>query len=53
MFESLVLGILNRYLGAYVEGINADQLRLAVWQGRTCALRHHCPAIDTSFFCFF
>jgi hypothetical protein len=33
MFEGLVVTILNRYLGAYVTGLNRDTLRLGVWQG--------------------
>ena len=33
MFETLVANVLNRYLGKYVDGVNRDQLRVAVWQG--------------------
>lgn len=33
MFETLVANILNRYLGAYVEGLNKEQLSVAVWAG--------------------
>jgi hypothetical protein len=38
MLQGLVLNILKRYLGAYVEGINPEQLRLAVWQGSLSCL---------------
>ena len=34
MFESLVQNLLNRYLGAYVVGLNRDQLSVGVWQGK-------------------
>eukprot|EP00050_Salpingoeca_kvevrii_P000824 m.156882 g.156882 ORF g.156882 m.156882 type:complete len:3776 (-) comp10222_c0_seq1:35-11362(-) len=33
MFESLLTNILNRYLGAYVEGLTQQQLHVAVFQG--------------------
>lgn len=33
MLESFVSTILNRYLGQYVNNLDPDQLRLAVWSG--------------------
>jgi hypothetical protein len=33
MFEGLVSTVLNSYLGLYVNDLDADQLRLAVWSG--------------------
>lgn len=35
MLESFVSSLLNRYLGHYVNNLDADQLRLAVWQGQS------------------
>lgn len=45
MLESLVVGIINRYLGDYVEGLNGDQLRVAVWNGK---LQGRLPTSTTS-----
>ena len=33
MFESLVLTILERVLGQYVEGLDRASLKVAVWSG--------------------
>ena len=37
-FCAQVANLLNRYLGNYVEGLNRDSLRVAVWSGvmRAC-----------------
>jgi hypothetical protein len=40
MLESFVSTILNRYLGQYVNNLDPDQLRLAVWQGTTHHVGH-------------
>jgi vacuolar protein sorting-associated protein 13A/C len=33
MFEAQVLGLLQRYLGKYVYGLDAESLRISVWNG--------------------
>lgn len=33
MFEAQVLGLLHRYLGKYVYGLDAESLRISVWRG--------------------
>lgn len=33
MFEAQVLGLLQRYLGKYVYGLDAESLRISVWRG--------------------
>jgi hypothetical protein len=33
MFEAQVLGLLERYLGKYVYGLDAESLRISVWRG--------------------
>lgn len=47
MFESLVANVLNRYLGKYVEGLNQDQLRVAVWRGELFFFRLLGTAADS------
>ena len=42
VFESIVKELLNRYLGAYVENLDANQLNLGIWSGK-CALFTHVP----------
>lgn len=34
VFESLVVELLNKYLGAFIENLDASQLSLGVWSGR-------------------
>lgn len=33
MFEAQVVGLLQRYLGKYVYGLDAESLRISVWRG--------------------
>ena len=33
MFESILEGLLNKYLGAYVEGLSRDALSVSIWGG--------------------
>lgn len=33
VFESIVVDVLNRFLGAYVENLNRSQLKLGIWGG--------------------
>lgn len=33
MLEPVLVNYLNRYLGSYVEGLDADSLRVSVWAG--------------------
>lgn len=47
MFETLVVNILNRYLGAYVVGLNSEQLRVAVWQGSCAGERSNTKATSS------
>lgn len=34
VFESLVVDVLNRTLGTYVENLDASQLNLGIWGGK-------------------
>lgn len=34
VFESLVADLLNRFLGPYVENLDASQLKLGIWSGK-------------------
>lgn len=36
VFESIVVDVLNRFLGDYVENLNRSQLKLGIWGGK-CA----------------
>lgn len=38
VFESVVKEILNRYLGAYVENLDANQLNVGIWSGEDFCL---------------
>ena len=33
MFESILEGLLNKYLGEYVDGLSRDDLSLSIWGG--------------------
>lgn len=33
VFESIVVDVLNRFLGSYVENLNRSQLKLGIWGG--------------------
>jgi vacuolar protein sorting-associated protein 13A/C len=33
VFESIVVDVLNRFLGDYVENLNRSQLKLGIWGG--------------------
>ena len=33
VFESLVVDLVNRYLGNFIENLNADQLKIGIWGG--------------------
>ena len=33
MFESILEGLLNKYLGSYVEGLSRDALSVSIWGG--------------------
>lgn len=33
VFESIVKELLNRYLGEYVENLDANQLNVGIWSG--------------------
>ena len=33
MLEGPVANLLNRYLGSYIDGLNKERLRVAVWGG--------------------
>ena len=33
MFESILEGVLNKYLGAYVDGVSSDDLSVSIWGG--------------------
>jgi hypothetical protein len=37
MFESLVVDVLNRFLGDYVVDLDTSQLSLGIWQGNEAA----------------
>ena len=34
VFESLVVGLLNKYLGTYIENLDASQLQIGIWGGK-------------------
>lgn len=34
VFESIVVELLNRFLGSYVENLNSKQLNIGIWQGK-------------------
>lgn len=34
VFESIVVDVLNRFLGDYVENLNRSQLKLGIWGGK-------------------
>lgn len=33
VFESIVADLLNKYLGKYVENLDASQLKIGIWGG--------------------
>ena len=33
MFESILEGLLNKYLGEYVEGLSREDLNVSIWGG--------------------
>lgn len=33
MFESLVAGLLNQFVGPYVTNLNVNQLNIGIWNG--------------------
>ena len=33
MFENLVASQLNKYLGEFIENLNAEQLNVSIWKG--------------------
>ena len=33
MFESILEGVLNKYLGPYVQGLSSDDLNVSIWHG--------------------
>ena len=34
VFESLVVELMNKFLGAYIENLDSSQLKLSVWSGK-------------------
>lgn len=38
VFESIVVDVLNRFLGDYVENLNRSQLKLGIWGGECSTL---------------
>lgn len=34
VFESLVVDLINKYLGDYVENLDRSQLKLGIWGGK-------------------
>lgn len=38
VFESIVVDVLNRFLGDYVENLNRSQLKLGIWGGKCATL---------------
>lgn len=34
VFESIVVELLNRYLGNYVENLDKNQLKIGIWGGK-------------------
>ena len=34
VFEALVVNILNKFLGQYVENLDASQLKIGIWGGK-------------------
>jgi vacuolar protein sorting-associated protein 13A/C len=42
MFESLVAGLLNRFVGPYVTNLNVNQLNIGIWNGRVLGLWRYC-----------
>lgn len=34
VFESIVVDVLNRFIGEYVENLNRSQLKLGIWGGK-------------------
>lgn len=45
VFESLVVDVLNRFLGDYVVNLDTSQLTLGIWGGNeTVAVPQACPA---------
>lgn len=34
VFESLVVDLINRYLGDFVENLDTSQLKIGIWGGR-------------------
>lgn len=41
VFESLVVDVLNRFLGDYVVNLDSSQLKLGIWGGKRCQT---CPS---------
>jgi len=33
VFQSIVVELVNRFLGDYIEGLNKDQLSVSIWGG--------------------
>ena len=33
VFQSVVVELVNRFLGDYIEGLNKDQLSVSIWGG--------------------
>lgn len=41
VFESLVVDLLNKYLGQYVKNLDASQLKIGIWGGMKKLLTLH------------
>lgn len=38
VFESIVVDLINKYLGDFVENLDKSQLKLGIWGGKTANL---------------
>lgn len=42
VFESLVVNVLNQFLGPYIKNLDASQLKIGIWNGRTHSFASMC-----------
>jgi len=45
VFESLVVNVLNQFLGPYIKNLDASQLKIGIWNGRTLSFASMCIGI--------
>lgn len=57
VFESIVVDVLNRFLGDYVENLNRSQLKLGIWGGTgvrftlACMMSYLLNHFDSGYLC--